>query len=224
MAKCKSSVMRAAILEDDEFFMSELTEIVSKLDFVGDIDGFSSNSKFFECFTKLKYDLVLADISLDDGESVDFLGQFKILNPSSIIVVISASFDGNLALRSIKIGASAFIHKSDEPSAIVDAIARASRGESIISPSIAHYLCLELQAQNPKEKNDGLVGNRGILTIREFEVLILLSKGFSNSEMALHLGLSINTVPVHVRNIYRKLQTRNRAETIYEARIMGLLN
>ena len=63
----------------------------------------------------------------------------------------------------------------------------------------------------------------GILTPREVEVLFTISKGLSYAEAATTLNISRQTLPVHIRSIYRKLQSNNRAEAIYEARLLGIL-
>jgi ATP/maltotriose-dependent transcriptional regulator MalT len=63
-----------------------------------------------------------------------------------------------------------------------------------------------------------------ILSPRELEVLNLISRGLSYSEVASTLSISQTTVPVHIRNIYRKLQSKNRSEAVFEARNLGLLN
>ena len=61
------------------------------------------------------------------------------------------------------------------------------------------------------------------LSEREFEVLNLLSRGFSNAECAEILTVSANTIGTHVKNIYRKLEVNSRAEALYEAAQQGFL-
>jgi DNA-binding CsgD family transcriptional regulator len=61
------------------------------------------------------------------------------------------------------------------------------------------------------------------LTGRETEVLNLIAKGLSYVECAAVLNMSEQTVPVHVRNIYRKLHAKNRSEAVFEARFLGVI-
>ena len=63
-----------------------------------------------------------------------------------------------------------------------------------------------------------------LLSPREREVLTAIARGFTNKEVAKLLGISPNTIPVHVRNIYRKLETSNRVEAVYEAQAQGMIN
>ena len=91
-----------------------------------------------------------------------------------------------------------------------------------MSAEIAMHLCVMLQNGRLKLERKQ-VGNSTILTNKETEVLELISRGLSYSEIGKALKISLNTVPVHVRNIYRKLQTKNRTEAVYEARNLGIL-
>ena len=61
------------------------------------------------------------------------------------------------------------------------------------------------------------------LTNRETQILEILAKGLSNKEIANIFDLSVHTINVHVRNIYRKLQAANRTEAVFEAKAQGLL-
>lgn len=62
------------------------------------------------------------------------------------------------------------------------------------------------------------------LSEREYEVLNLLSRGFSNAECAEILTVSSNTIGTHIKNIYRKLEVNSRAEALFEASSQGLLS
>ena len=61
------------------------------------------------------------------------------------------------------------------------------------------------------------------LTPREMDILWGIAKGFTYGELAERLEISKQTVPVHIKNIYRKLQTNNRSEAVYEASRRGLI-
>jgi len=61
------------------------------------------------------------------------------------------------------------------------------------------------------------------LTARETEILKILAKGLSNKEISHTLGLSVHTINIHVRNIYKKLDASNRTEAVFEAKESGIL-
>ncbi len=61
------------------------------------------------------------------------------------------------------------------------------------------------------------------MTPREMDILWGIAKGFTSDELAASLGISRQTVPVHIRNIYRKLQVSNRSEAVFEATRQGII-
>ena len=78
-------------------------------------------------------------------------------------------------------------------------------------------------AQNPAEPVPGPALNTARLTPREIDILWGIAKGFSYAEIASHLGLSRQTVPGHIKNIYRKLEVHTRGEAVFEAVQQGLI-
>jgi DNA-binding NarL/FixJ family response regulator len=61
------------------------------------------------------------------------------------------------------------------------------------------------------------------LTAREMDILNAIARGFTYEQIAARLEISRNTVPVHIRNIYRKLSVNNRSQAVFEARERGIL-
>jgi DNA-binding CsgD family transcriptional regulator len=109
-------------------------------------------------------------------------------------------------------------------------------GGSPISPIIARLLLAELGA---KPQEIALIPSQalptgavlppisvsvGLLSAREVETLNLLARGFTYAECADLLGISTHTVGTHVKHIYRKLEVSSRAEAVFEAASMGILD
>ena len=123
-------------------------------------------------------------------------------------------------IRAIKSGAVGYLHKSDTSLQLIASIEKALAGQSPISAEIAVVLFTSLQHG---ETTGALEASSEILTSRETEVINLVARGLSYAEIAKTLSISKNTLPVHIRNIYRKLQTNNRTEAVFEARNLGIL-
>ena len=98
-------------------------------------------------------------------------------------------------------------------------------GHSPISASIARFIVRRTQGAAPSsaEPPRGPVLNTARLTPREIDILWGIAKGFSYAEIASHLGLSRQTVPGHIKNIYRKLEVHTRSEAVFEAVQQGLI-
>tara|TARA_B110000967_G_scaffold189244_1_gene212771 strand:- start:659 stop:1318 length:660 start_codon:yes stop_codon:yes gene_type:complete len=218
-------MISVAILEDNVILQDRLSTILQGWDYVNAVYSLTTNSELLECISKHEVDVLLADLSLPDGDGKESIKAFADTNPNGISIVISAKSDSESILLAIKAGAIGYLHKDDYSFEIIGAIKLALQGESPISSAIAHKIFKSMQSEAFAADND--VGQfsptTGILTPREVEVLFTISKGLSYAEAATTLNISRQTLPVHIRSIYRKLQSNNRAEAIYEARLLGIL-
>ncbi len=95
-------------------------------------------------------------------------------------------------------------------------------GHSPISASIARFIVRRTQTQ-PSAAPAPNALNTARLTPREIDILWGIAKGFSYADIAGHLGLSRQTVPGHIKNIYRKLEVNTRGEAVFEALQQGLI-
>lgn len=212
------------ILEDNILLQRRLVEIVSELSVCTRI---SYSSKIFDCKKMLLdggVDILLADLKLPDGSGRECIKLFSKINPGGISIVMSALSDGNSIIGAIEDGAIGYLHKDDHFLKITDAIDMAMNGNSPMSPSIAYKVISRLQGSggsNVRSKES--VHLPGVLTPRELEVINMIAKGLSYSETAAALNISAKTVPVHIRNIYKKLQATNRSEAVFEARAAGII-
>src|SRR5262245_12251729 len=136
-------------------------------------------------------------------------------------MVISALADDRNVIEAIEAGASGYLLKDSDPINVIDAITELLAGRSPISSTIARTLVRRLgggRAAAPAPQDPECT-----LTAREMDILWGIAKGFTYGELAERLEISKNTVPVHIKNIYRKLEANNRSEAVYEASRRGLI-
>ena len=115
----------------------------------------------------------------------------------------------------VQSGASAFIHKSQAASAVVDAIRDVARGRMLITPRTIATLLSKRRASDAQLES---------LTVREKEVLQLMAEGLPSRGVALRLGISYTTVRTHIRSLGSKLGVHSKLEAIVKARELGLIN
>lgn len=164
-------------------------------------------------------DLLITDLKLPDGNGIEAIRLLSRRQPEAQAMVISVLADERTVLDAIEAGATGYLLKDADPPDLRDAIADLMAGRSPISSSIARVLVRRLS-------KDGKVSQSveaPSLTAREMDVLWGIAKGFTYGELAERLGISHQTVSVHIRNIYRKLQASNRSEAVYEATRLGLM-
>jgi DNA-binding NarL/FixJ family response regulator len=156
---------------------------------------------------RLRPDVVLADIRmprLDGLELTRRLAGPEAPEPLRVIVVTTFDLDEyvHAALRN---GACGFLLKRSGPALLVEAVRAAVEGDTLISPQVTVRLLRQLTEPRPAD-----VDPSEPLTQRELEVLRLVARGFTNTEIGAELFISAGTAKTHVANIQRKLGARNR--------------
>lgn len=149
-------------------------------------------------------DILVVDIDKQEPYDLDYLREFRAQRPEVKIVVFTARKNENLIFKTLEIGIQGFRLKQSEIDNIVDTIKAVHRGQSSMEPCVTKTLLGHIN-----RKRDS---NRPVLSKREREVLKLISKGMSNSEIAETLFISPRTVKFHVSAIFTKLDVKNRTE------------
>lgn len=182
-------------------------------------------------------DVLLADLGLPDGSGLDVIRATMARFPRCDPIVISVHGDAASVLASIEAGAVGYLHKDATPSDIARTILDVRAGASPISPMIARFVLTKYRdlslAAAAGARGGAMVALRGpmpskpetpgLLSMREQEVLDLIARGFSYSEIARLKNLSVNTVQTHIKNLYGKLAVHSKNEAVFEATRLGLL-
>ena len=130
-------------------------------------------------------------------------------------------------IRAILAGATGYILKGDQED-LVTSVRLLKGGGSPVSPTVARSVLRAIHsrtfAPQPPQPQKHEAPENLLLSQRETEILTLLAKGISFSEIADILSISPHTVTAHIKKIYRKLQVHSRGEAVYEASCMGLLS
>jgi DNA-binding NarL/FixJ family response regulator len=165
--------------------------------------------------------VLLTDLQLPDGHGVDLIRETRQRFPDIEIMVISILGDEESVMRAITVGATGYLLKDAFPTDIAATVRDLVNGYSPISASIARFIVRRTQIS--AEPAPGPPLNTARLTPREIDILWGIAKGFSYAEIAGHLGLSRQTVPGHIKSIYRKLEVHTRGEAVFEAVQQGLI-
>jgi DNA-binding NarL/FixJ family response regulator len=168
-------------------------------------------------------DLLITDLQLPDGHGVQAIRHLRTAQPQAEAMVISALADDRNVIEAIEAGASGYLLKDSDPINVIDAITELLEGRSPISSTIARTLVRRLGGGREAVPVLAPQESERALTAREMDILWGIAKGFTYGELAERLEISKNTVPVHIKNIYRKLEANNRSEAVYEASRRGLI-
>lgn len=165
--------------------------------------------------------VLLTDLQLPDGHGVELIRETRARFPETEIMVISVLGDEASVIGAITVGATGYLLKDAFPTDIAATVRDLVAGHSPISASIARFIVR--RTQSSAEPPPGPAINTAKLTPREIDILWGIAKGFSYAEIAGHLGLSRQTVPGHIKSIYRKLEVHTRGEAVFEAVQQGLI-
>jgi DNA-binding NarL/FixJ family response regulator len=166
------------------------------------------------------FDVLLVDLNLGDGCGFDLIEQVKSLRPMTEVVVISTIEDEHHALHAFELGATGYLIKNSWFGSFSQAVLQVVNGGAALTPNLARRLLQRLEGK-AVESHSRATKDR--LSDREKEVLRMIAAGYTSGEIGVRLDISVQTVNAHVRNIYRKLRVRTRAQAVSCASERGIL-
>jgi DNA-binding NarL/FixJ family response regulator len=168
-------------------------------------------------------DVLLMDIRMPRLDGIEATRRITTdLSSSDVRVVVLTTFDADdYVYAAIRAGASGFLLKDAPPEAVLEGIRVVARGDALIAPSITRRLIADL-AGRPDE-NRPPPPELELLTDREREVLALVGRGLSNTEIGAQLYVSPSTAKAHVSHVMTKLYARDRAQLVVVAYESGLV-
>jgi DNA-binding NarL/FixJ family response regulator len=199
--------IRISIVEDIPEIREGLKSIVQGESSLKCVNAYPTASEAYTGLTDNPPDIVIMDINLPDSSGLVCMQKVKALHPDILFMIFTIYEDSEQIFQALSLGASGYLLKNTSPEKIVEALHDLYNGGAPMSASIAKKVILSFQSPiNGKPAE--------ILSAREHEVLVLLSKGLFYKEIAEKLFISVGTVRQHIHHIYKKLQVQNRTEAI----------
>ena len=167
-------------------------------------------------------DVVLMDIRMPEMDGIEATRQIIAAGgggPTRVLILTTFELD-EYVYEALKAGASGFLLKDTPPEDLLDAITVIAGGNALLAPSVTKTLIAEFASRSThRYQNTKLLAT---VTPREQEVLVLVSRGRSNAEIAEELHMSAATAKTHVSRILTKLGARDRAQLVVIAYESGL--
>ena len=155
------------------------------------------------------FDVVLLDISMPGMSGLEILQKIRPEHPNLPILVLSGFPETELAMRTLRAGASGYLNKEMAPEELVAAIRLVQSGRKYVSPVVAELLANSV-SRGRETPHDSL-------SDREYQVMLLLAAGKTVSEIASELSLSVKTVSTYRARILEKMDLKNNAEVMLYA-------
>lgn len=214
--------MKLALILEDMPESQELLREVAQTAFPGiRVYCVSDVASALRVLKQFQFDLALIDLALPDGNGTTVVQALSARFPQCMIVVATLFDDDNHIFPALRAGAQGYLLKDQAPEQLVKQLRGITEGHPPLSPSVARRLLEHFRVTQETVKVE--ISEATLLTPREREVLVQLTRGISIADIGAVMGISRHTVGDHVKNIYGKLNISSRAEAALQARNMGLV-
>lgn len=156
----------------------------------------------------LQPDVVVMDIRLPGGSGIEACQEIAEKHPSSKVIMLTSYAEDEMLFSAIRAGAAGYVLKQIGGEDLVRAIEAVGRGEALLDPAVTQRIFQEVRKAAREEEASAF----STLTQQEKHVLLLVSEGKTNREIAKGLFLGEGTVRNYVSSILSKLGVSNRAE------------
>ena len=161
-----------------------------------------------ELVNKSKCDLLILDINMPGASGLSILKKVKNIKPGIKILILTIYPEESFAVSAFELGASGYLTKESTPKLLVKAIKKIIDGGKYLSEKFGENLASGIDLKRSKTLHERL-------STRETEVLLYIGEGKTSSEIAIQLGISINTIATYRARIMKKMNMRSNAALIH---------
>lgn len=202
------------LIDDHDILRFGLQTLIDTSRICRVVDTQPSMAKGLVAIKRLKPDLVVCDLSLDDSKGLNTVRMVVEAQGARPVLILSMHDEMIYAEQSLALGVRGYLMKDRAQESVLQAIETIFSGNCWVSPQVNAYLLNRLLKRNHRMDATQQIGHIRSLSPRELVVLEKIGKGNSTKEIALDLGLSPRTVDIHRANIKKKLALKSSAEIV----------
>jgi DNA-binding NarL/FixJ family response regulator len=207
----QAAPLRVAIVEDQREVREGLAVLINGTPGFRCTGNYRSMEEALRVLEKEPPDVLLTDIGLPLMSGTEGIRILKGLYPDLPILALTVYKDDEDIFDALCAGASGYLLKNTPPARLLECLREVVNGGAPMSPQVARQVIRLFREISPPVKADYR------LTPQETELLKLMVEGYNYKAAAAKLGITINTVSFHVRNIYTKLQVHSKSEAVAKA-------
>lgn len=212
-------MIRVVLVDDQELMRVGFRMVLGAQPDIDVVGEAANGSDAVRLAAELEPDVVLMDVRMPVLDGVEATKQIVAAGGSRVLVMTTFDLDEYI-YAALQNGASGFLLKDTPPDDLVSALRAVAGGDAVVSPSVTRRLLDRFRDSGGGTRRDESALN--VLTEREREVLTLIARALSNTEIAGALFLSEATVKTHVGRILAKLNLRDRVQAVVLAYETGL--
>ena len=219
--------IRVLIAEDQALLRTTLAALLQAEEGMSVVGTAGDGARALALTAELRPDVVLMDIQMPGLSGIEATARIcadPALRGTRVLILTMFEVD-DYVLGALRAGACGFLLKDADPQSLVDAVRTVHEGQSLLNPRVL----ARLVARMPSAAAVGASAGRradgvGALTPRQREVLLLIARGLSNSEIEAELGITRATCRSHITALLARLGARDRAQLVIAAYEAGLIS
>lgn len=209
-------MVRVLIADDHAIVREGLRRILSEEPLFEVVGEAADSQEALDLTKKTNPDVVLLDISMPGRGGIETLKEIKARRARTHVLMLSMHPEDQFALRCLRDGADGYMTKESAPEELIGAIRKISQGGKYVSTALAEKMAFSLDANFERAPHE-------TLSDREFQVLCMIARGLTVSEIGEELALSVKTISTYRSRILEKMQLKNNAELMHYAIQRGLV-
>ena len=211
-------MIRILLVDDHDLVREGLSQIIQTTSDLIVAGETANGQSAMALLRKQAFDIVLMDIALPGQNGLHWLKLIKIEQPHLPVLMLTMYDEQQYAVRGMRAGAAGYLTNRHASSVLLNAIRRIAAGQKYITPTVGAELARAL------ERHSRPSSVMELLSDRELEVLLLLTDGYSVTDIATHLMLSIKTVSTYRSRLLQKLHMNSNADLIRYALQEGIMS
>jgi two-component system, NarL family, response regulator LiaR len=203
-------MIRVLFVDDHEMVRIGVSSYLSAqpdIDVVGEADD---GVKGVELALDLRPDIILMDLVMKTMDGIEATKKIIEQWPEAKIIIVTSFLDDEKVYPALEAGAISYMLKTSKASEIANAIRATYHGQSVLEPEVTGKMMTKMKQKNTRPPHDEL-------TNREMEILLLMTEGKANQEIADELFIALKTVKTHVSSILSKLEVQDRTQAVIYA-------
>ncbi len=200
------------LVDDDDLMRAGLRSVLSSDETIEVVGEAGDGRAAIEQAHELRPDVVLMDVRMPNLDGISATREVLAARPEAKVIILTTFEEDDYIFGALNAGASGFLLKRTSPEELIRALHTVASGDSLLSPSVTRRV-IERMAKEPAPDTSSSE-RLDELTPREREVLGLVARGLSNTEIATALVIEESTVKTHVKRILMKLRLRDRVQAV----------
>ena len=223
MAPDESPRITVLLVDDHHLFRQGLRAVLETTSDLAVIGEASTGREAFEMVDRLKPAVVVADVTLPDGDGIAAAREILKREPATRVLMLTMHGNHFYVSQALTAGAKGYALKEQLPNDIVDAVRAVARGETYVAPQLPQELAATTTAGSKPGDTSSPTNPLTTLSPRERDIFDLIVRGYTNTSMAETLKLSVKTIETHRAHINKKLRVHSTGELIRLAALHGLV-